>query len=119
MHAVAGGPRAFQLRRSRSSHVPSGKPAPFCSLIPHTHAICRHATARWGHVMYPEAAHKPALELADRLLKGPGSGWAQRVFYSDDGSTAVEIGLKMALRSYCAKKVRYARRCSSGAASQL
>ena len=66
--------------------------------------------------MYPEAAHKPALELADRLLQGPGSGWAQRVFYSDDGSTAVEIGLKMALRSYCAKKVRAARRPSQPAA---
>ena len=62
--------------------------------------------------MYPEAAHKPALELADKLLQGPGRGWAQRVFYSDDGSTAVEIGLKMALRSFCAKKVRGARRCS-------
>ena len=116
-HAVAGGPRASLLRRSRSSHVPSGKPEAFCSLVPQTYTIFRHATARWGHVMYPEAAHKPALELADRLLKGPGSGWAQRVFYSDDGSTAVEIGLKMALRSYCAKKVRCACRCSQSAAT--
>jgi dethiobiotin synthetase/adenosylmethionine--8-amino-7-oxononanoate aminotransferase len=71
-----------------------------------TVAIRSHAAARWGHVMYPEAAHAPALELADRLLQGPGRGWAQRVFYSDDGSTAVEIGLKMALRSYSVKKVR-------------
>lgn len=56
--------------------------------------------------MYPEAAHAPALELADRLLQGPGHGWAHRVFYSDDGSTAVEIGLKMALRAYSVKRVR-------------
>jgi dethiobiotin synthetase/adenosylmethionine--8-amino-7-oxononanoate aminotransferase len=31
-----------------------------------------------------------------------GSGWAARVFYSDNGSTAIEVALKMAFRKYIA-----------------
>ncbi|KAJ7328822.1 PLP-dependent transferase [Mycena albidolilacea] len=58
------------------------------------------ASGRYGHVMFPQATHAPALELAERLLDGPGKGWASRVFFSDDGSTAMEVALKMALRAY-------------------
>lgn len=29
-----------------------------------------------------------------------GEGWASRAFFSDDGSTAVEVGLKMAFGKY-------------------
>lgn len=61
------------------------------------------AVGRYGHVMFPQATHLPALKLAERLLskQGPGNDWASRVFYSDDGSTAMEVALKMALRAYC------------------
>jgi dethiobiotin synthetase/adenosylmethionine--8-amino-7-oxononanoate aminotransferase len=58
-----------------------------------------HAAGRYGHVLFPLAVHAPALDLAERLVKGPGAGWADRVFYSDDGSTAVEVALKMAVRA--------------------
>ncbi|KAH9955811.1 onanonoxo-7-onima-8-eninoihtemlysoneda [Lactifluus volemus] len=57
------------------------------------------AAGRYGHVMYPQATQKPALRLADRLVHdGPGKGWASRAFISDNGSTGMEIALKMALR---------------------
>lgn len=57
------------------------------------------AAGRYGHVMYPQATHKPALRLAERLVHdGPGKGWASRAFISDNGSTGMEIALKMALR---------------------
>ncbi|KLO08803.1 onanonoxo-7-onima-8-eninoihtemlysoneda [Schizopora paradoxa] len=60
------------------------------------------AAGRYGHVMYPQAVHAPALNLAERLLEdGPGKGWACRAFYSDNGSTAMEVAIKMALRAYC------------------
>lgn len=60
------------------------------------------AAGRYGHVMFPQATHLPALKLAEHLLQdGPGVGWATRVFYSDDGSTGIEIALKMALRAFC------------------
>ncbi len=58
------------------------------------------ASGRYGHVMFPQATHLPALRLAERLVKGPGEGWASRVFFSDNGSTGMEVALKMALRSY-------------------
>jgi dethiobiotin synthetase/adenosylmethionine--8-amino-7-oxononanoate aminotransferase len=57
------------------------------------------AAGRYGHVMYPQATHTPALRLAERLVHGgPGKGWASRAFISDNGSTGMEIALKMALR---------------------
>jgi bifunctional dethiobiotin synthetase / adenosylmethionine---8-amino-7-oxononanoate aminotransferase len=57
------------------------------------------AAGRYGHVMFPQATHKPALRLAERLVHdGPGKGWAARAFISDNGSTGMEIALKMALR---------------------
>ncbi|OQR99718.1 adenosylmethionine-8-amino-7-oxononanoate aminotransferase [Thraustotheca clavata] len=58
------------------------------------------AAGRYGHVMFPENAHEPAIALSEMLLKSVGKNWAGKVFFSDDGSTAVEIGIKMALRKY-------------------
>ncbi|KAF9020973.1 PLP-dependent transferase [Hymenopellis radicata] len=63
------------------------------------------ASGRYGHVMFPRASHLPALHLAERLVKdGPGKGWASRAFFSDDGSTAMEVALKMALRAYTTRQ---------------
>ncbi|KAJ3105713.1 hypothetical protein HDU97_007690 [Phlyctochytrium planicorne] len=56
------------------------------------------AAARYGHVMFPECAHEPAIALAEKLTETAGKGWGSRVFYSDDGSTAIEVALKMAFR---------------------
>ena len=43
---------------------------------------------------------QPAVSLAGRLLGTVGAGWASRVFFSDDGSTAIEVALKMAFRKF-------------------
>lgn len=62
------------------------------------------AAGRYGHVMFPEGTHAPALKLAERLVhEGPGKGWASRAFFSDDGSTGMEVALKMALRAYASR----------------
>lgn len=62
------------------------------------------AAGRYGHVMFPQCTHAPALKLAERLVKsGPGKGWASRAFFSDDGSTGMEVALKMALRAFAVR----------------
>lgn len=59
-----------------------------------------YAAGRYGHVMFPENAHEPALKLSEKLIETVGKGWASRVYFSDDGSTAVEVAIKMAFRKY-------------------
>ncbi|TMW66724.1 hypothetical protein Poli38472_014036 [Pythium oligandrum] len=59
-----------------------------------------YTAGRYGHVMFPENAHEPAFRLSEKLLETVGKDWASRVYFSDDGSTAVEVALKMAFRKY-------------------
>ena len=47
------------------------------------------------HVLLADFTHKPAIELAEKLVKLAGEPFS-KVFYSDDGSTAVEVAIKMA-----------------------
>ncbi|KAG9041868.1 hypothetical protein FS837_011639 [Tulasnella sp. UAMH 9824] len=64
-----------------------------------------YASGRYGHVIFPLASHQPALQLAESLItKGPGKNWAAKAFFSDNGSTGMEVALKMAIRS---AKLRY------------
>ncbi|CAK9257373.1 unnamed protein product [Sphagnum jensenii] len=59
-----------------------------------------YSAGRYGHVMFPENVHEPALHCAELLLQGVGQGWAERVFFSDNGSTSIEVAIKMAFRKY-------------------
>ncbi len=48
-------------------------------------------------VLFTDYTHEPAIQLAESLLALLPKGFS-KVFYSDDGSTAVEVALKMALQ---------------------
>ncbi|QEL17892.1 adenosylmethionine--8-amino-7-oxononanoate transaminase [Limnoglobus roseus] len=66
---------------------------------PLMHAL-RQATRSLDHVLFAGATHPHAVELAGMLLRStPWDGG--RVFYSDNGSTAVEVALKMAYQCWC------------------
>lgn len=60
------------------------------------------AAGRYGHVIFPDVVHAPAVALSEHLVgpKGPGYEWASRVFFTDDGSTAVEVALKMGMNTF-------------------
>jgi len=49
------------------------------------------------HVVFAGCTHRPAVELAERLIEILPKGLS-RVFYSDNGSTAVEVALKLAVQ---------------------
>jgi adenosylmethionine-8-amino-7-oxononanoate aminotransferase len=49
------------------------------------------------HVIFAGFTHAPAVELAERLLQILPQN-QRRMFYSDNGSTAVEVALKMAIQ---------------------
>lgn len=59
-------------------------------------AVCQQA-ATLDHVLFAGATHEPAVRLAEVLLEMAGMADG-KVFYSDDGSTAVEVAIKMALQ---------------------
>ena len=51
------------------------------------------------HVLFAGATHEPAVRLAERLVEVAPEGLT-RVFFSDDGSTAIEVALKMVIQSW-------------------
>jgi bifunctional dethiobiotin synthetase / adenosylmethionine---8-amino-7-oxononanoate aminotransferase len=58
-----------------------------------------YAAGRYGHVMFANAINKPALLLAQTLLIYHRNPNLSKVFYSDNGSTGMEVAIKMALRA--------------------
>jgi adenosylmethionine-8-amino-7-oxononanoate aminotransferase len=64
-------------------------------------AALRDAAGRLDHVLFAGATHPPAVELAELLLRSAPGMAGGRVFYSDNGSTAVEVALKMAYQAWC------------------
>ena len=66
---------------------------------PHIEAAVAHQLQVLPHVMFGGLVHEPALTLARRLtdLLGPPF---ERVFFSDSGSVAVEVAMKMAVQAW-------------------
>jgi adenosylmethionine---8-amino-7-oxononanoate aminotransferase len=65
----------------------------------HSHPYLNAALAKQAneleHAIFAGFTHRPAIELAEKLVEILPRGLT-RVFYSDNGSTAVEVALKMA-----------------------
>ena len=73
----------------------------WCNVHGHRHPVIDAAVSaqldRVAHSTMLGLSHEPAIELAERLVAIAPRG-LRRVFYSDSGSAAVEIALKMALQ---------------------
>jgi adenosylmethionine-8-amino-7-oxononanoate aminotransferase len=63
------------------------------------------------HVIFANFSHKPAIELAERIVRISPEG-LNKVFFADNGSSAVEVALKMSFQYHQqegnTKKTRFA-----------
>ena len=93
----AEGSRLFDV--DGKSYI-DGNASWWVALLGHRHArlvaALREQSERMCHVALAGIAHEPAARLADELCRVAPRG-LERVFFSDDGSTAVETALKLAL----------------------
>jgi adenosylmethionine-8-amino-7-oxononanoate aminotransferase len=75
----------------------------WCIVHGHGHPRIREAVTRQmerlDHVLFAGVTHEPAVRLASRLAAIAPEGLS-RVFFSDNGSTAVEVALKMSLQCW-------------------
>jgi adenosylmethionine---8-amino-7-oxononanoate aminotransferase len=82
----------------------------WCNVHGHRHpAIDEAVSAQLGRVAHSTMlglSHPPAIELAEQLVAIAPPGLT-RVFYSDSGSTAVEVALKMAFQWWAQRGERH------------
>ena len=65
---------------------------------PHIAQAIKHQFEQLDHVIFAGVTHQPAVEMSRRLLEWFQDEQARKVFFSDNGSTATEVALKMSFQ---------------------
>ena len=77
------------------------------NLFGHGHPVVADAISRQAkqleHVIFAGFTHEPAVSLAEKVLKLAGNDF-RKVFFSDNGSTAVEVAIKLAIQYWFNQK---------------
>lgn len=98
---IAAG-RGSTLMDDRGREYLDGNSSIWTNIHGHSHpriadAIARQA-AKLSHSSFLGFTNEPAIRLAERLVGLFPPGALHRVFYTDNGSTAIEVALKMAVQ---------------------
>ena len=108
---AATAPRPLGIVRGRGAHLYDADGRSYLDLIAswwtnvhgHAHPAIARAIAGQAetleHVIFAGVTHPPAAQLAHALVQRLGAPFA-RVFFTDNGSTAIEVALKIAFQSW-------------------
>ncbi|WP_298850253.1 adenosylmethionine--8-amino-7-oxononanoate transaminase [uncultured Ruegeria sp.] len=105
MHLITGAEGVW-LTRDDGVKMIDAMSSWWCTVHGHRHPAIIEAMQRQlgtlPHVMFGGLTHKPAVELGRSLISLLPDG-LDRIFYSDSGSVAIEVALKMAVQYQIAK----------------